>query len=264
VTTNGDYGMVRNALIFLGTCGAILFVFAWSENEIASSFQSCISKQASQNSPEHANDQGQAVVAIIRAQAICSLRLIDQHNGFFAALAAIAVAAFTFTLWVSTDKQARLTAQNTKLAREEFIATHRPKIKIHAVEITRTEVDGDNRIGASILCFNVGESIAKNVEVRGEIFMGPRFAIDVQRPIVRRFPEVLSGQKFRAEMNSDWQVIYAAAGKRTGIHCYCIGWIAYWDETGHRRETGFCFQTEFSNEGDRWVSAGKPEYEYDY
>jgi hypothetical protein len=264
VTTNGDYGMVRNALIFLGTCGAILFVFAWSENEIASSFQSCISKQASQNSPEHANDQGQAVVAIIRAQAICSLRLIDQHNGFFAALAAIAVAAFTFTLWVSTDKQARLTAQNTKLAREEFIATHRPKIKIHAVEITRTEVDGDNRIGASILCFNVGESVAKNVEVRGEIFMGPRFAIDVQRPIVRRFPEVLSGQKFRAEMNSDWQVVYAAAGKRTGIHCYCIGWIAYWDETGHRRETGFCFQTEFSNEGDRWVSAGKPEYEYDY
>jgi hypothetical protein len=57
---------------------------------------------------------------------------------------------------------------------------------------------------------------------------------------------------------------YAAAGKRTGIYCYCIGWIAYWDESGHRRETGFCLQAEFSNEGDRWVSAGKPEYEYDY
>jgi hypothetical protein len=40
--------------------------------------------------------------------------------------------------------------------------------------------------------------------------------------------------------------------------------LAYWDESGQRRETGFCLQTEFGVDGDRWVSAGKPEYEYDY
>jgi hypothetical protein len=153
----------------------------------------------------------------------------------------------------------------TELARQEFIASHRPKIKIHAVEITRRVIEGDdnNLIGASILCFNVRESVAKNVEVRGQIFMGPNFAIDVQRPIVKTFPEVLSGQKLRAEVKSDWQVVHAAASSRTGIHCHCIGWIAYWDENGLRRETGFCLRAEFSNEGDRWVSAGKPEYEYE-
>jgi hypothetical protein len=165
-----------------------------------------------------------------------------------------AVAIFTFVLGALGGWQAR----------EEFIATHRPKIKIHAVEITHREVGKQTFIGASILAFNTGESVAKNVEVRGEIFMGPRFALDVQRPLVKTFDEVLSGQKLRAEITSEWEASYAAAGKRTGIICYCLGWIAYRDENGQRRETGFCFQPEFSADGDRWVSAGKPEYEYSY
>ncbi len=94
--------------------------------------------------------------------------------------------------------------------------------------------------------------------------MGPNFAVDVQRPIAKKFDEVLSGQKFRAEVTSDWPVVNAAAGPSTGIYCYCIGWIAYWDGNGLRRETGFCLQAEFSSDGDRWVSAKEPEHEYEY
>jgi hypothetical protein len=179
---------------------------------------------------------------------------------------------FTYRLWKSTDRlweagekqfrqasaasirQDLRTQDQLKLARDEFIATHRPKIKIHAVEVKRTEAGDNVFLGASILAFNVGESVAKNVEVRGQIFMGPNFALDVARPIVKTIPEVSSGQKLRAEINSDCQVSYAAAARRTGVIFYCIGWIAYWDESDQRRETGFCFQPEFSNEGDRWVS----------
>jgi hypothetical protein len=180
------------------------------------------------------------------------------------ALFNLILAFSTVGLWVATISLSRAGNNQIKLAREEFIATHRPKIKIHAVEITRREANEHIFIGASILAFNVGESVAKNVEVRGEIFMGPNFRIDVQRRIAKKFDEVLSGQKLRAEITSDWEVSYAAAGKRTGIICYCIGWIAYWDENGQRRETGFCLEPEFGVGGDRWVSAGKPEHEYEY
>lgn len=214
--------MLRNGLIFFVACAALLALFVWSENEVARSFQSCVSEQRAQNSAERTNNQSQFITAV-RAQVTCSLRLIDQHNGFFAALAAVAVAAFTFTLWIATDQQARLTGENIKLAREEFIATHRPKIVIHAVEVTRRDVRDKILIGASILAFNKGESAAKNVEVRGEIFMGPRFAVDVQRPIVKTFSEVLSGQKLRAEITSGWDVSHAVAGEQTGISAYCLG-----------------------------------------
>jgi hypothetical protein len=174
------------------------------------------------------------------------------------------LALFTLLLVLIGAWQGYKLKRTVDLAREEFIATHRPKIKIHAVEVRRTEVGENVFLGASILAFNIGESVAKNVEVRGQIFMGPNFALDVARPIVKTIPEVSSGQKLRAEINSDCQVSYAAAARRTGVIFYCIGWIAYWDESGQRRETGFCFQPEFSNEGDRWVSANKPEYDYDY
>jgi hypothetical protein len=170
----------------------------------------------------------------------------------------------TVGLWVATISMSRAGNNQIKLAREEFIATHRPKIRIHAVEIKHREVDDKVFIGASILAFNVGESVAKNVEVRGQIFMGPRFALDVQRPIVKAFPEVLSGQKLRADIDSDCQVSTAVAGRRNGIICYYLGWIAYWDEAGNRRETGFCLQPESGANGGRWVSANQPEHEYEY
>jgi hypothetical protein len=180
------------------------------------------------------------------------------------ALFNLILAFSTVGLWVATISLSRAGNSQIKLGREEFIATHRPKIIIHVVEITRREVEEDVFIGASILAFNIGESPARNVEVRGQIFMGDNFAVDVQRPVVKTFIEVLNGQKLRAEIKTDHRVVNAAAGMRTGLHFYCIGWIAYWDENGHRRETGFCRRAQFGLNGDRWVSAGKPEHEYEY
>jgi len=104
------------------------------------------------------------------------------------ALFNLILAFSTVGLWIATISLYRSGKQQFELARQEFIASHRPKIKIHAVEIRRRTVDEQVFIGASILAFNIGESVAKNVEVRGTIFMGPNFALDVQRPIVIAFP----------------------------------------------------------------------------
>ena len=170
----------------------------------------------------------------------------------------------------STNDSIKLARDAFELAEAEFTASHRPRIKIHAAEIILSppekadETDQENRIGASLLCFNVGESVAKDVEVRGQIFAGTGFATDVQRPIVKTEVKVLSGQKLRAEIKSDYPASTVAAGRRTGIEYHCLGWIAYFDENGDRRETGFCLRAVWDGRGDRWVSAGKPEYEYEF
>lgn len=183
------------------------------------------------------------------------------------AAATVVIAAFTVILVLVTNRQAKLTRKSVALAREEFIATHRPRIIVHASELTRhenSEIPDYPLIGASLLCFNIGESVAKNVEVRGQIYAGLGFAPDVMRPVVRKIDEVLSGQKLRAEIESKFPVWTAAAFNRTEIEYYCLGWISYFDEHGQRRETGFCLRAVFDGDRDRWISAGKPEYEYEY
>jgi hypothetical protein len=147
------------------------------------------------------------VASVLSAAADFFWSVIDslqKYSGAVTAGVTVAIGLFTFFLIYVTNRQARLTRKSIDLARQGFIATHRPKIKIHAVEIVDREVGGETFIGASILAFNIGESAAKNVEVRGQIFMAPGFALDAQRPLVKTFDEVLSGQKLRAEITSDF------------------------------------------------------------
>jgi hypothetical protein len=194
--------------------------------------------------------------------------IFDKPDAYVALFTALLFVS-TCALWWSTRRLVRITSQTVTLAREEFTATHRPKIIIHVAEFKHIPNnypdETENRAGASILCFNVGESTAKNVEVRGEIFQGGGFSVDVQRPVVKEIAEVQSGQKLRVEFKSDWPATAIAAGPRQDRSFYLVGWIAYWDGNELRRETGFCFRAQFdSAHGDRWVSAGKPEYEYAY
>jgi hypothetical protein len=250
--------------ILVAAFGGILLLCAGWILNTSSSFNTCKADQTAAEREQAKENPPPSILSFAAINARCIGHVIYEYRDAAIAVATVFIALFTFTLWWSTKAMMKATKKSVELAREEFIATHRPKIKVHAVEISRRLINDESFIGASVLAFNIGESVAMNVEVRGEIFAGPRFAIDVQRPVVKTFPEVLSGQKLRAEIDSDWQVVHAAASQRTGINFYCVGWIAYWDESGQRRETGFCLQTEFGVDGDRWVSAGKPEYEYDY
>jgi hypothetical protein len=59
------------------------------------------------------------------------------------ALATIAIAWFTYTLKQSTDRLWRL-------GREEFLATHRPEIIIHSIEVATDASSDPANIGAEI------------------------------------------------------------------------------------------------------------------
>jgi hypothetical protein len=60
---------------------------------------------------------------------------VDMHNGAVTALATLAVAAFTFTLWRSTKGMLAATNNSINLARDEFISTHRPKLIVRQFQI---------------------------------------------------------------------------------------------------------------------------------
>jgi hypothetical protein len=72
---------------------AILFI---AENAIGPTFRQCVNKMAFYYGK---NDAG-----FIWAQNVCTLSLIDRHNGFFSLLGTGAVACFTLALWRSTDR----------------------------------------------------------------------------------------------------------------------------------------------------------------
>jgi hypothetical protein len=262
---------MRNGLIFLVSFFVAITVFVWTENEIAPSFQACISQNTSDHSGENTKNNSPFIGTFIKDQAICTLRLVDKHNGFFAALAALIVACFTFTLWIATSKQARLTFESLRLAREEFIATNRPEIVVHAVSVRHITGGSYDRLGASILCFNKGRTAAENIEVRGAILVAQELELDVQRALIRSLPSVLSGQKLRIEIPSD-RVINQLNGvarlRRDTIatgrlpDVYCVGTISYFDQNKTRRETAFCYCLIIDHHGERWVTAGSPEHEY--
>lgn len=113
--------MLRKGLILLASLAFVLSFFIWAENEIAQSFQACIGEKAPKESSEHPNNQSNSITVVVKTQALCSLRLVDAHNGFFAALAAIAVAAFTFTLWVATDRLAKSGQQIFEATERAFV-----------------------------------------------------------------------------------------------------------------------------------------------
>ncbi|MGA8499398.1 MAG: hypothetical protein WB764_28220 [Xanthobacteraceae bacterium] len=179
------------------------------------------------------------------------------------------LAYFTAILAIATIGLGIGTFFQIKLGRAEFNATHRPKIIIHAIEFRRVpHNDGDDdwdRVGVIFLCFNTGESPAKNVEARGQILAVADTPINVQRPIVESFPVIKSGEKFTFEINSDWLVRELHQRKEIGYPSFkCVGTVVYFDGNGTRRETAFYRELILSVSGERWDSAKSPQHEYEY
>jgi hypothetical protein len=116
-------------------CGALLvflIVFLLTENYAAPSFENCISQNSGDHGTEKSENKGRIVGRFIFAESICSLRLIDRHNGFFAAIAAFVIAAFTFTLWQSTEKLWRASEDQIEHAKNEAMSDAMRRLKEEA------------------------------------------------------------------------------------------------------------------------------------
>src|SRR5207302_628079 len=79
------------------------------------------------------------------------------------------IAAFTFTLWIATNKQARLTHDVIELGNKEFIATHRPKIRLRRIRPI-IPLKPNEPAEALIEAANIGDTKATIFEIGVDIY----------------------------------------------------------------------------------------------
>jgi hypothetical protein len=215
----------------------------------------------------------------------CAWWWITEHATVLAtvisALAAAVVAFFTYTLKQSTkelatnaDRQARLTRDSVDLARQEFLATHRPQIIIRTVSFkwdapADTHAD-DFRIGAFVDYTNIGVSRANVIEVVAQIThrphpLEPGIQIVVeQQSLPGDLPSGIGGYFHLKSEQSLYahRHIQETEGEARRGRIICMGKIVYLDDMGARRVTGFCRELDAVRE--RWMPIDNPEYEYAY
>jgi len=109
------------------------------------------------------------------------------YSGAISALGGMAVAGFTLMLWISTDKlwkasatQLRQAQTQLDLAREEFVATHRPRLIVRGIGFAQGAA-GEKSEPESVefVIANVGETDATILELHAAVWV---LANDAQQP----------------------------------------------------------------------------------
>ncbi|KAB2942537.1 MAG: hypothetical protein K8F92_02480 [Hyphomicrobium sp.] len=153
------------------------------------------------------------------------------------------IAAFTIVLAVATISQGWLTRASLRLTRQQFIATHRPRVIVRFVQGPFLE---DKHQHAFITFANVGSSPATIVELgadlarrrpNGDWLPGISAAPKPIEPIVLK-----SGERYvhavRAQLPYGEAEMFADAAE--DIETCVVGAIRYRDDNHIVRETGFC------------------------
>jgi hypothetical protein len=148
--------MLRHVAIFLTALTVFVGVFLLVERTSSPFFQKCISEERNDKGEQAPEEGNSRVDAIVTAYVRCSGRFMDGHGVGLTAIASFIIAAFTATLWVATRQQADLT-------RQEFIATHRPKVIVRFIQGPFVEIeDGPQFIWVTVC--NVGVNKATILE----------------------------------------------------------------------------------------------------
>lgn len=161
------------------------------------------------------------------------------------AISTLAIAAFTVVLaWVGYC-QARLIRKSIDLARQEFIATHRPKIIVRFIQGPFNEPE-DGRQFAWLTLVNVGETrgtivglgrdLARRVGRGG--WLPPGLAADLRQinPVVLE-----SGDRFVVDVRAQTAPTDSTIAEDIwpGVELCAVGVIQYRDDNGKLLETGF-------------------------
>jgi hypothetical protein len=101
--------MLKSATSFLAFVIVILTIFLVSERTLSPSFSTCIAGGPS------------GFAAIVGAHVSCSGDLFERHGNGITALATLAIAAFTGTLWFATSQQVRLTKEALIADKRAFV-----------------------------------------------------------------------------------------------------------------------------------------------
>lgn len=219
------------------------------------SFRECTKSQGEQYGGAEQSSLENQVGTII----FCEAAFADANNGAITAIATVFVAIFTLTLWI-------VTGRSVQLARNEFIATHRPKIIVrhvlladHGDELAQRDAQVDFVIA------NVGDTDATITRFYVQLYIQGEL-----NPFFPRSPEfrrsdvnlrIAPGESVAVRRECDgkaaeWstQIIDASGA------AFIVGRIKYVGDDRIQREMGFCRQMDGRNVF--WGSIENPEFEY--
>lgn len=177
------------------------------------------------------------------------------------------LALFTYQLWKSTEKLWASTKATVELAREEFTATHRPRIVIY--EMQTHSGDGSTADGRVHFRYvNVGDTDAFVTSISSVILWTDKGLVRAgveprSHNVIRRPIHVPSGNNGYAISIDDVDTIKLIQSGRNGHDtAYCVGVVVYRDTNDIERRTGFC--RRYDSERERWLKVEDPDYEYEY
>jgi hypothetical protein len=210
------------------------------------------------------------------------LDFTQRYNGAVTAIATIFVAAFTIVLARVTARQARLTREAVALGRDEFNATHRPRLHVRNIVVKPAskgpggypapEFAPNHPVSGQFYVANIGASPARIVESHCEI-LWDLTGLPMTRPYEGKNgndavpPCTIAGGSsavgcFQSEQLFDVEGTLGAPG---GPQIYVMGWIEYADGNDIRRRTAFCRQL-IRREGEkdaRFHAVADPDYEHE-
>lgn len=191
----------------------------------------------------------------------------DPNN--LTAISTLIIALFTVVLAIVGWCQARLINKSIKLARDEFNATHRPKIIARAFDLlSGPPISSRDNFDIVFIAHNAGDGRGTVVEIRSAkviLNLGEKIPGNWGFPFKETFDVVLdSGEKEIFPLNSG--ITNQSVGGQEGIMhnstiLYSIGVITYLDGGGRKRQTGFC--RKYLPESNTWEVV-EGEYEYAY
>jgi len=184
----------------------------------------------------------------------------DEHNGLVGALAGLAVAFFTGSLWFVTNK-------GLNLARDEFNATHRPRIEVLGLflNFAKTDKEGNSvpdNAGTSLEGFvrfvNSGAAPARITEIGSTLTLNPNAEPEFSNAIFDSFVLESGIETTHCITTGGLLKFKSEFGKPT----HCVGYIAYLDSAKRRRKIGFCYLLD--SNGFRWVRDKESPYDHAY
>jgi hypothetical protein len=176
--------------------GLAILVFIVAEMMVSHSYGACMNHAYAEYGTQSAKDKSGSIASFIWSSRgfglspyDCTIRMIDRHNGFFAALGSLFVAFFTFVLWRSTDRLMKSSTEQGK-AMERSIGE--AKRSADAME----GVAGSMAINADqiVKTVAINEGIAKQQRKLGETQLRAYVSVLTGRIT----PQMGSGVKFAA------------------------------------------------------------------
>jgi len=182
------------------------------------------------------------------------------------ALATVVIAVFTVCLFIATGVQAWLTREAIRLAREEFISSHRPRLIVRDVALERDD-RGDVRL-VRFRLFNVGETDATVVESVVDIVSDGNSALAAQVNSTNidylgkgKIPAG-GAREYRCPVSEDITLMLhpIVATLSPNISPVFFGAVLYQDDVGTKRR--MAFRRIYDSERARFVPSDDPEHEY--